>query len=67
MTIRENVQAVIDGILEGKVLETFDAYYGEDVVMSENRADERVGEQASRAYEQASWTATRSMESRSVS
>ena len=53
MTIRENVQAVIDGILAGKVLETFDAYYGDDVVMSENGADERVGKEANRAYEQA--------------
>ena len=53
MTTRENVQAVIDGVLAGNVLETFDAYYDDDVVMSENGADERVGKAANRAYEEA--------------
>ncbi len=53
MSIREDVQAVIDGILGGKILETFDRYYAEDVVMSENGADERVGKAANREYEQA--------------
>lgn len=52
MTIKSQVQAVIDGILAGKLLETFDQYYAEDVVMSENRLDERVGKSANREYEQ---------------
>ena len=52
MSIKTHVQAVIDGILAGKLLETFDKYYGDDVVMSENRKDERVGKAANRAYEQ---------------
>ena len=47
------VQAVIDGILSGQILETFDRFYAEDVVMSENGADERVGFAACRAYEEA--------------
>ena len=51
MSIRNQVQAVIDGILGGKILETFDAYYAEDVVMSENRKDERVGKATNREYE----------------
>ena len=51
MSIRTQVQAVIDGILTGKALETFDAYYADDVVMSENRTDERVGKAANREYE----------------
>ena len=51
MTVKNQVQAVIDGILAGKILETFDAYYADDVVMSENRKDERVGKPANREYE----------------
>ena len=53
MSIRENVQTVIDGILKGEILETFDRFYADDVVMSENGADPRVGKQANRAYEEA--------------
>ncbi len=53
VSIRSEVQAVIDGILKGEILETFDRYYGDDVVMSENGADERVGKAANRAYEEA--------------
>ena len=51
MSINQNVQAVIDGIVAGKILETFDAYYADDVVMSENLKDERVGKTANREYE----------------
>ena len=43
MSMKTQVKTVIDGILAGKILETFDAYYADDVVMSENRTDERVG------------------------
>lgn len=53
MSIRDDVQAVIDGICEGKILETFDRYYADDVVMSENGVDPRVGKAANRAYEEA--------------
>ena len=53
MSIRKDVQAVIDGILEGQILETFDRYYDDEVVMSENGNDERVGKAANRAYEEA--------------
>ena len=51
MSINNQVQAVIDGVIAGKVLETFDAYYADDVVMSENRKNERVGKAANRKYE----------------
>ena len=53
MSIRENVQAVIDGISKGDILGTFDKWYSDDVVMSENGVDERVGKAANRAYEEA--------------
>ncbi len=51
MSINNQVQAVIDGILGGKILETFDAYYADNVVMSENGKDERVGKEKNREYE----------------
>lgn len=50
--IRENIQNLIDGILAGKILETFETYYAEDVVMSENRLDERIGKAANREHEE---------------
>ncbi len=53
MSIQDRVQAVIDGILKGEILETFDRFYADDVVMSENGAEERVGKAANRAYEEA--------------
>ena len=51
MNIKTQVEAVIDGILAGKILETFDAYYANDVVMSENRTEERIGKALNREYE----------------
>ncbi len=52
MSAGDNVQAVIDGILSGDILGTFDTWYHDDVVMSENGADERVGKAACRVYEE---------------
>jgi len=39
--------------LAGKILEIFDTYYADDVVMSENKKDERVGKAKNREYEAA--------------
>lgn len=50
--VRSLTQQVIDGVLAGKILETFDTYYADDVVMSENGADERVGKAECRKYEE---------------
>jgi hypothetical protein len=52
MDIRKDVKAVIDGILAGKILETFDRYYADDVVMSENGVQETRGKAANRAREE---------------
>lgn len=52
MTTKDQVQAVIDGILQGKIMENFEKYYDDDVVMSENGTDPRVGKAKSREYEQ---------------
>lgn len=49
--IHERVQGLIREILEGRILEAFEEYYAEDVVMSENRVDERIGKEANRASE----------------
>jgi len=53
MDNRPHVQSIIDGVLAGKILETFDQYYADNVVMSENGVDERVGKAANREYEEA--------------
>jgi ketosteroid isomerase-like protein len=53
MSTRKHVQAVIDGILRGEILATFDRWYADDVVMSENGANERKGKAANRKYEEA--------------
>ncbi len=52
MVKREDVQAVIDGILSGDILGTFERWYADDVVMSENGVDERKGKAENRAYEE---------------
>lgn len=51
MSNRENVQAVIDGNLRGEIVETFEAWYADDVVMSENGVADRVGKAANLDYE----------------
>lgn len=51
MNTRELTKAVIDGIMAGKILETFDKYYADDVVMTENGTNPRNGKAANRAYE----------------
>ena len=53
MSIENQVRAVIDGILSGKILETFDEFYADDVIMSENGVDERKGKSINREYEEA--------------
>ena len=53
MSIRDQVQAVIDGTLRGEILETFERYYADEVVMSENGLEDRVGKDVNREYEKA--------------
>lgn len=52
--IRARVEDLNRGILEGRLLEVFDKYYADDVVMSENGAQDeaRVGKANNRAYEE---------------
>lgn len=44
-------QQLNDMILQGKILEAFDKFYADDIVMEED-GDERVGKEANRAYEE---------------
>ena len=52
MAMREDVEAVVQGILEGRILETFDAFYDDNVTMSENGIGERFGKAENRQYEE---------------
>ncbi len=53
-TNRSNLQALIQGVTTGRLLEVFERYYDEDVVMSENGVHDegRVGKAKNRAYEE---------------
>lgn len=53
-TNRKNLLAVLDGLATGRLMEGFETYYADDVVMSENgEADpNRVGKEKNRAFEQ---------------
>ena len=52
MSFRDTVYAVIEGTKAGRILETFETYYAEDIVMSENGYDPRVGKDVNRRYEE---------------
>jgi hypothetical protein len=51
---KKNLLALIEGLTSGRLMEVFDRYYHNDVVMSENGEDDpkRHGKAANRAYEQ---------------
>jgi hypothetical protein len=53
MSTRDDLQQVIDGIQAGRILETCERFHADDVVMSENGAEERIGKDANREYERA--------------
>lgn len=50
-----DLKTLVDGlnqqILEGKILEAFEEYYAEDVVMQDNDWPARVGKEVNRQYE----------------
>jgi hypothetical protein len=52
-----DLKTLVDGlngkILEGKILEAFEEYYADDVVMQDNNYPARVGKDENRAYEEA--------------
>jgi ketosteroid isomerase-like protein len=53
MSIRANVDELNAMILQGEILDAFEKFYAEDVVMSDNHQDVREGKDECRAYEEA--------------
>jgi SnoaL-like domain len=52
-TIRKNVDALNEMILEGRIMDAFEKYYAEDVVMQDNDTPLRVGKAECRGFEEA--------------
>ncbi len=52
MALREKVQDLYSKVYGGRLLDAFDQYYGDDVVMQEVGQEPRVGKPANRAYEE---------------
>ena len=50
--LKTHVDALNQMILEGKILEAFEKYYAEDVVMQDNDYPVRSGKTVSRVYEE---------------
>ncbi len=51
--VRTLVDALNQKILEGKILEAFEEFYAEEVVMQDNDYTARVGKDVNRQYEEA--------------
>ena len=51
MAIKENVKELNDMILQGKVMDAFEKFYAEDVVMQENSDAPRIGKKVNRDFE----------------
>ena len=51
-SIKDNVNELNQMILEGKILEAFDRFYDDSVVMQDNENPAREGKQACRTYEE---------------
>ena len=49
--LRTNVDQLNQMILEGKILDAFDKFYAEDVVMQDNNYPVREGKALNRQYE----------------
>lgn len=50
--IKEKVEKLNSMILEGQILEAFDQYYADEVVMQDNDTDPRVGKEKCRRFEE---------------
>lgn len=51
-SIKESVNELNQMILEGKLLEAFDKFYSNDIVMQDNESPAREGQRACRAFEE---------------
>ena len=52
-SIKKNVEDLNQMILEGKILEAFDKYYDDNVIMQDNFTEKREGKKACRQFEEA--------------
>lgn len=52
MSLSDTVHDLIDHMKSGKILEAFDRYYADDVLMQENAGEPTVGKAANRAREE---------------
>lgn len=52
MSLKDKVNDLNTMVLQGQILEAFDTYYADDVVMQENDQEPRAGKAANRAYEE---------------
>lgn len=52
MSIRKNLDELNDMILQGNILDAFEKFYAEDVVMEDVGQGERHGKDANREYEE---------------
>ena len=57
MSIKENVKDLYDKILTGRLMEGFEQYYADEVIMQENEDSPRVGKELNRQHEQ-NWLAS---------
>lgn len=51
-TFKEKVQDLQNKVFSGQLMDAFEQYYAEDVVMQDNNAEPRVGKDAARKYEE---------------
>ena len=51
-SVQELDQQLNDDVLSGKIMDAFEKYYADDVVMQENSEDPRVGKAANRKAEE---------------
>ena len=52
MDLKENVNDLLRLISQGKMLDAFEKYYANDVIMQENDEEPRVGKDINRKYVQ---------------
>lgn len=51
MNLKHNAEELNRMIMEGQILEAFEKFYADDVIMQENSEDERVGKDVNREFE----------------
>ena len=51
MSLEENVKGYFDLLSKGQMMDAFEKYYSEDIVMQENNEEPRVGKDTNRKFE----------------